>query len=388
MRKIIKNGKVLIGKSFQELDILIEEGKISALEQGSSEEVYEEILDAKGQVIIPGMIDIHTHGGNGIDFNHATKEDVFKVSQFFAEKGVTSYLPTILTDTQETMCQLLATIAEVKEEQEASKEKQGASILGIHMEGPFLCSAFKGAMPEHLIRQGSVEDIKMYQQASKNTIRYMTVSVENKGALEVIHYLKEQGIVASIGHTGAEYEKCIACIEAGAASSTHVFNAMGSIHQHRPSAIGAALETDIYSEMICDGFHLHPGIVRLMIKAKGKNKVIAITDSIMAAGLSDGNYKLGVNDIVVKNGDAQLATDGVRAGSTLTLDKALRNLKTFTHKPMEELIAFMTLNPATLLGVEDRKGSIEIGKDADLVILDANGEPCMTMVEGSVVYRK
>lgn len=385
-KSLIINGKVLYNHQFVETDVVIADGKIVLVDKQEDRSNYDEIIDAKGNFVLPGFIDIHTHGGNGIDINHASKEDILKLSKFFATKGVTSYLPTILTDTHEKMCELLGNIAEAKEEQEKEEEK-GAQILGIHMEGPFLCVQYKGAMPEELILDASVAAVKDYQKASKNIIKYMTVSPENKGIRKVITYLKEQGIVASMGHTGADYDTCSSCVESGVTSSTHVFNAMGTIHQHRPDAIGASLELDVYSEMICDGFHLHPGIVRLMIKAKGIDKAIAITDSIMAAGLEDGNYKLGVNDIVVIGGDAQLVDSGVRAGSTLTMDKAVRNLMKFSNRPLEEVSRFVSSNPATMLGIEGTKGEIAIGKDADLVILSEEHTLLYTIIKGEVVYK-
>ena len=176
-------------------------------------------------------------------------------------------------------------------------------------------------------------------------------------------------------------------IENGAASCTHIFNAMKLLHQHFPAIMGAALESDIYCEAICDGRHLHPAVVRLLIKTKGLDKVVAITDSIMAAGLPDGNYKLGVNDVVVVDGDAKLASNGVRAGSTLTTGAALKNLMAFTARPMEEILRLLTENPAKLIGVFDRKGSIAEGKDADIVILDRMDNVVDTFVMGKLVNR-
>ena len=181
---------------------------------------------------------------------------------------------------------------------------------------------------------------------------------------------RELGIVTAIGHSGADYDTAMAAIAAGAAAATHTFNAMQLLHQHRPAILGAVLESDVYCEAICDRRHLHPGIVRLLLKTKGLDRVAAITDSIMAAGLPDGNYHLGVNEVVVEAGDAKLVSDGTRAGSTLTQDTALRNLLEDTGRPLEEVLPLLTENPARLIGVFDRKGSIADGKDADLVVLD------------------
>lgn len=192
----------------------------------------------------------------------------------------------------------------------------------------------------------------------------------------------------AIGHSGADYDTSMKAIENGAASCTHTFNAMKLLHQHFPAIMGAAMESDIYCEAICDGRHLHPGVVRLLIKTKGIDKVVAVTDSIMAAGLPDGNYKLGVNEVVVVDGDAKLASNGVRAGSTLTTGQALKNIMKFTGRPIEEVLQLLTVNPAKLIGVFDKKGSIADGKDADLVILDEENNVTDTFVRGKQVNKE
>ena len=194
------------------------------------------------------------------------------------------------------------------------------------------------------------------------------------------------GIGQCIGHSGADYDTSMEAIRRGARCVTHTFNAMRLFHQHQPAIMGAALESDCWCEAICDGRHLHPGTVRMLLKCKGWDRVIAITDSIMAAGLPDGNYKLGVNDVVVRDGDAVLASNGVRAGSTLTLAQALRNIVAFTDHPVQDVIPLMTANPAKALRMDDRKGSIEVGKDADMVLLDDALNVVMTVGLGRVIY--
>ena len=224
--------------------------------------------------------------------------------------------------------------------------------------------------------------LEEYQKRAEGNIKYITISPEVEGIADDIPKMKELGITVAIGHSGADYETSWKAINNGAECSTHTFNAMKLLHQHFPAIMGAALESDIYCEAICDGRHLHPGTVRLLIKTKGIDKVVAITDSIMAAGLPDGNYKLGVNDVVVKDGDAKLADTGVRAGSTLTQDVALKNLLTFTGRPLEEVLLLLTENPAKLLKIFDTKGSIADGKDADLVVLDEANEIADVFVGG------
>lgn len=372
----IVNGQVYIDHCFQEKTICIQGGKIKLLEPGA--QTSGSVFDAAGRKIVPGFIDIHTHGAVGVDVNGATVPDLEKIGMFFAKNGTTSWLASILTDTEE---QTSHAISQCTAYQAAAGK--GAHLLGIHLEGPFLTSEYKGAMPEHLLRKGSVDLVKSYQRQANGSIRYITVSPEVEGVIELIPALREQGIVVAIGHSGADYDTAMAAIQAGAAACTHTFNAMAPLHQHRPAIIGASLESDIYCEMICDGLHLHPAIVRLLWKTKGAHRLVAITDSIMAAGLPDGNYHLGVNQVVVEHGDAKLASDGTRAGSTLAQDRALRNLLTFTGLPLEQILPVLTENPARLIGVYDRKGSIEDGKDADLVLLDDQNQVVDVFLRGS-----
>ena len=383
MEQYIVNGKVFLDGSFQEKTIGVEGGCIRILPKDGALEEGAKVYDAEGKKVVPGFLDIHTHGAGGVEVNAATAEGLGKIGQFMATQGTTSWLCSVLTDTKE---QTLWCIDEFKKHKKL--ENDGADLLGIHLEGPFLAKEFKGAMPEHLLRDADVELLKEYQEAAEGNIRYLTVSPEIEGIVDAIPAVRDLGIVVAIGHSGADYDTSMKAIENGAASCTHIFNAMKLLHQHFPAIMGAAMESDIYCEAICDGRHLHPGVVRLLIKTKGLDRVVAITDSIMAAGLPDGNYKLGVNDVVVVDGDAKLASNGVRAGSTLTTGQALKNIMKFTGRPIEEVLQLLTVNPAKLIGVFDKKGSIADGKDADLVILDEENNVKDTFVRGKQVNKE
>ena len=378
----IVNGQVYIGRRFEEKALCLRDGKLQVLGKNASVPEGGRMIDVCGKRVVPGFIDVHTHGAVGVDVNGASTEDLEKISRFFAGNGTTSWLCSVLTDTVE---QTEWCIDQFKAHK--AGEQPTSELLGIHLEGPFLASEYKGAMPERLLRKGDPELLRRYQERAEGNIRYITVSPEVEGVVDMIPTARELGIAAAIGHSGADYETSMEAIRQGAQAATHTFNAMGLLHQHRPAIMGAALESDVYCEMICDGRHLHPGVVRLLIKTKGMDKVVAITDSIMAAGLPDGNYHLGVNEVVVEDGDAKLASTGVRAGSTLTQDAALRNLLAFTGRPMEELLPALTENPAKLIGMFDRKGSIADGKDADLVVLDGENRVDMVFTRGRLLER-
>ncbi|NBH82536.1 N-acetylglucosamine-6-phosphate deacetylase [bacterium C-53] len=382
MEQYIVNGRVFTDGKFQEKTIGVEGGCLHILPTDTEIPEGANVYDAKGKRVAPGFIDLHTHGALGVDVNAASAEELGKIGHFMATQGTTSWLCSVLTDTKE---QTLWCIDEFKKHREMDCDD--ANLLGIHLEGPFLAKEYKGAMPEHLLLDADVELLKEYQDAAEGNIRYLTVSPEIEGIVDAIPAMKELGIVVAIGHSGADYDTSMKAVENGAASCTHTFNAMKLMHQHFPAIMGAALESDIYCEAICDGRHLHPAVVRLLIKAKGLDKVVAVTDSIMAAGLPDGNYKLGVNDVVVEDGDAKLASNGVRAGSTLTTGQAFKNILSFTGRPAEEILGLLTENPAKLIGVFDKKGSIEDGKDADLVILDDDNNVVDTFVMGRQISR-
>ena len=373
----IKGAEVYIDNGFSRKTIEIIDSKIKIHDENYVLPDDGELVEASGKKLVPGFIDIHTHGGVGVDVNAATADEFEKIGEFFAKNGTTSWLCSVLTDTEEQTLWCIDQFNEYKK-----KKRKGSDLVGIHLEGPFLAKEYKGAMPEFLLRKFDIDLLKKYQERSGGNVRYLTVAPEVDGIAGGIKEMTELGIAVSLGHSGADYETTMKAIENGATASTHTFNAMKLLHQHFPSIMGAVMESDVYCEAICDGRHLHPGVVRLLIKTKGLNRVVAVTDSIMAAGLPDGKYKLGVNDVVVEEGDAKLADTGVRAGSTLTQNVALLNLLKFTGRPLEEILPILSENPAKLIGIYDRKGSIEDGKDADLVLLDEENKISEVFVRG------
>ena len=377
---VITNALVYTGHRFVPREVYVEEGRVAQLAEKVNAPAGCPRLDLGGKRLVPGFIDIHTHGAAGVDVNAATAAQLNgTIGHFFASQGTTGWLCSVLTDTPE---QTLWCLDQAK----AAMKEEGdwAQLLGVHLEGPFLASQYKGAMPEHLLQKGSAELFAKYEAAGEGAVKYMTVSPEVEGVPAMVRDIAARVKVA-IGHSGAEYDTAMECIANGAVSATHTFNAMRLFHQHQPAIMGAVLESDVYCEAICDGRHLHPASVRLLLKCKGWDRVVAVTDSIMAAGLPDGNYKLGVNDVVVEDGDAKLASDGTRAGSTLTTGQALKNLVRFTGEGPEKVLPLLTENPADLLGLP-RKGRIAPGCDADFVVLGEDLAVLRTIVGGRTVY--
>lgn len=374
----IINADIYVEGQFRTGVLGIHEGMINYYPAGCEIPADAEVLDGTHKKVVPGFIDIHTHGAVGVDVNGASADDFEKIGSFFAGNGTTAWLASVLTDTSEQTDRCINAYKEYR-----SHPRSGAKLLGFHMEGPFLAEEYKGAMPKELLRTGDIGLVDHYQAMAEGAIRYITVSPEVEGVMDMIPALAKRKIAVAIGHSGADYVTAMEAIRRGARAITHTGNAMRLLHQHEPAIWGAALESDAYCEIICDGRHLHPGTVRLILKTKGIHRVVAVTDSIMAAGLPDGSYHLGVNSVVVENGDAKLAATGVRAGSTLTQGRALQNLLAFTGLPLTDILPMLTENPAKLIGVYDRKGSIADGKDADLVLLNEKNEIADVFIGGT-----
>lgn len=334
-------------------------------------------LDCLDCYVLPGMIDIHTHGAMNIDFNHVTEEGLQAVNKFFLNQGVTGWLASIVTDDEQKMFENAKIISEYS-------KLSSNGCIGVHLEGPFLSIEYKGSMPEKYLKYFDYRLIQNIQDECHGQIKYITVAPEVEGVIEGIEKLQALNIVVSIGHSAATYDQAIKAIHKGAKVSTHTLNAMRLVHQHEPAISGAALASNIYCEVICDGLHLHPNTVDMMMKIKGAKKLIAITDSIMATGLSDGNYLLGAHEITVMNGDAKLKGLDIRAGSTLTMIKALKNTMQFTSKKIENVLPLFIDNPADLF--EPSLKSFKTQTTLNAVVLDKEYEVKHVIQNGKLIF--
>ena len=353
--------------TFNNVKILTEKGYvIGSIDINDSK--FGDIKESKGTnykyLMIPGFIDEHTHGAIHIDFATCKdKEEMEKLLAFYASQGVTSVFPTLLTEKDELIFKQLELIYEVS--------KTNPIIKGVHLEGPFLSKEFKGAQPESCLQIPTIKKIDQFIEHSHGLFRLMTIAPEVENAEEAIKYLTSKGIKVSMGHSAATFDDCTVALKNGATNITHCLNAMKGIHQHYPSIATAALYYDeLYNEVIIDGIHVHPEMVEFLRKIKTTDKIIGITDSLMAAGLPDGNYFIGNTPITVKNHDCVLTDSGVRAGSTLTMVNAFKNVKRFSHLSDLDASKICSLNCAKFFGLDKEIGSIKKGKHADFILMD------------------
>lgn len=385
-KTIILNGTIVTPfQSLEDKVISMEEGKIIAV--GEKENIFEpketEIIDAGEGFIVPGFIDMHVHGGGGFDIMDGKYEAVQQVAAAHSRFGTTAFLPTTMTMGKDKIIESLKSV------QEAFVKGTGAAeILGVHLEGPYINSERKGAQKKEDIKNPSIEEFLEFNLASGDLIRLVTIAPEMPGAIELIHWLSEHKIIASVGHSNATYEQVQESIRAGLNHVTHTFNAMSGLNHRDPGAAGAALSSpELTVEMIADGVHLHPAVMKILTRVKGAGKIVLITDAIRATSMPEGTYDLGGQDVIVSNGQARLK-DGTLAGSILTMDKAVRNMISMAGVSLGEAIQMATINPARCLGVQGRKGSLAAGNDADIVILDKELKVKLTMVKGKIVYNR
>ncbi|OEJ26298.1 N-acetylglucosamine-6-phosphate deacetylase [Streptomyces agglomeratus] len=321
-------------------------------------------LDLSGHWIVPGFVDMHVHGGGGASFTSGTAEDVLRGVRTHREHGTTTIAASTVTGEMDVLARQAALLSELV---------QQGDLAGIHFEGPFISPCRKGAHSEDLLRDPDPAEVRKLIDAAHGTAKMVTLATELPGGIESVRLLAEHGVIAAIGHTDATYEQTVEAIDAGATVATHLYNAMPALGHRTPGPIAALLEDErITVELINDGTHLHPAALELAYHRAGSARVAFITDAMDAAGFGDGTYALGPLAVEVRDGVARLAEGGSIAGSTLTLDTAFKRAVTVDRLPVEDVVRSVSANPARLLGVDDRVGSLEPGKDADLVVLDAD----------------
>lgn len=361
---IIQSKRIWIAGQFIAAQLEIQEGKILRVLPYGSRQADE---DCGNDRIVPGFIDIHTHGAYNFDTNDGEPEGLREWMRRIPEEGVTSILPTTVTQMPDVLEKAVTNVAAV-----AREGYEGAQMLGIHFEGPYLDMEYKGAQPPEAIARATVEQFKRYQEAAEGMIKYITLAPEHDEDFALTRYCSQNGVVVSMGHSSATYEQALLGIANGATSMTHVYNGMTPYHHRKPGLVGTALRVrDIYGEVICDGCHSHLAALNNFFTAKGRDYSIMISDSLRAKHCPPGGaYQLGGHDIEIgEDGLARLKGTETIAGSTLFLNRGLKILVEEAMVPFDAALNSCTINPARCLGVDDRKGRIAAGIDADLVRL-------------------
>lgn len=374
---IIQSKKVWIADQFTPAQLELEDGIIKEIYPYNEKEVTKDYGDLR---ILPGFIDIHCHGAYGFDTNDANPEGLRKWAKGIVDEGVTSFLATTLTQSEEVLTNAVSNVAKVVEE-----GYEGAEILGIHFEGPYLNKAHKGAQPEEYCVKPNIEQFKRYQKAAHGLIKYITMAVENDEDYALTKYCSQNNVVVSIGHSNATYKQAVQAYAHGARSMTHVYNAMTPFTHRANGLVGGALRIrNMYGEIICDGNHSTLAALNNFFTSKGPDYSIMITDSLMCKGFPVGTkFDFGGQEVVIyPDGSAHLVEAGNLAGSTLNVNKGLKILIEDALVPVNYAINACTSNPARCLHVDDRKGTIGVGYDADLVVLDKDYEVVQTYCKG------
>ena len=379
----IKGGKIILENEVLENKVIIFNDKIVDIldeenfQKKSLAKEMNKIIDAHGKYVSPGFIDVHIHGSGGKDTMDGEFTGLKIISETICKSGVTGFLPTTMTMEKEKIYKALDIVSLAMGE-----NINGAKILGAHMEGPFISPKYKGAQKEDYMLKPDFQFIKNYI----DIIKIITMAPEEDFEFEFIKSVKNNSnIVLSIGHTDSDYETATEAIRAGLSNASHFLNAMPPFHHRAPGAVGAVLKSNISFELIADTLHIHPAVFQILLNAKGKDKLLLITDSMRAGFMGAGNWELGGQEVVVDNNSARL-TDGTLAGSILTLNKAVFNILTYTDLEIYEAVALASLNPARLINMDKSKGSIKIGKDADLVIFDEELKVDLSISGGKIIY--
>ncbi len=382
---LFRNGAVVLADTVLfKSDVLVKDAKIAEVGPDLRRPRGADEIDATGHHVAPGFIDLHVHGGVGQMFEFAHADGYAKIAETLARHGTTGFLATLAVLPHE------GTMSAIETAVEFSAASGGAKMLGIHMEGPYLSPEAAGAQMVSAMRTPSLDELDEYRTAAGELLKIMTLAPELDGALEVISALGRHGIVAAAGHSNATFDEIRQAAQAGLTHISHTYNAMRPLHHREPGVVGAALAMDLLTaELICDGHHVHPAAVSVVMRCKPRDKIVLVSDSVAALGLPEGEHDfLGV-PVLVKDGAVRLKHADSLAGSVLTLDVAIKNLfHWFGEIALREIFMMASLNPARVIGIDATKGQIAVGKDADVVLIDERFEVAMTMVEGRIVYRR
>ena len=382
----ITNGTVLSEGKEHKWDVLIHDGKIvyagpdaaEVLGRMNAGEVS--VIDASGKYVSPGFIDIHTHGGAGADFMDGSMEAYRTALHLHTSHGTTLIYPTTLTGAKDSLLDSVKSYQEIK-----AAGIEGAEMGGLHFEGPYFAYSKKGAQDPRYLRNPDPEEYMELLEEAHGDIARWSLAPELPGALEMAEKISAKGVLVAMGHTDATFDEAMSAAKDGVNHATHLFNAMSALAHRNPGVVGAALASDNVSvEVIADTFHINPGLYSIVSKIKG-DKMVLITDCTRAGGMPDGEYTLGGQKIIV-NGIECLLEDGTIAGSVLKLNNAVKNVRDNTDLPLWKVVAAASLNPAKAIGVSDRKGSLEVGKDADIIICDSEFNVEKTIIGGEIRY--
>lgn len=375
--KCIINGKIVLENQILQNKVLVFDNKIVDIANEVPNEC--EIIDAKGKFVTPGLIDIHIHGNMGKDTMDGSEESLTTIAKSIARHGVTSFLPTTMTMDEELINNALKSIKDCM-----NNKIKGSQILGAHLEGPFINNDYKGAQNSQFIVAPSYDLIKQYE----DVIKIITYAPETDKEFRFTKEIrKNTDIVLSIGHSNATFEEAREAINLGASNITHIFNGMNGLNHRDPGVVGAALTTNVYCEMIADEIHILKDLFQFILNNKGEDKIVLITDSIEAGGLDDGEYSLGGQKVIVKDNQARLES-GNLAGSVMPLNKMVYNFMNNTNLDINKVIKFASINPAKSIKIDYKKGSLEMGKDADIAIFDGKLNCYMSINNGEIIYKK
>lgn len=384
---LLKGGKVVTKSQVIEKGyVLVSNGVIQAVgetELLNWEPNCESIDINEDSLIFPGFIDPHIHGVSGADVMDATFEAMETISEALPQEGTTSFLATTMTENYSSLVNATRNVAEFM-----SSNYQGAEVLGLHLEGPFISPKQSGAQPRDNILGPNIKIFMELHNLAKGNIRLVTLAPEEKKGLELVSHLKSKGVVSAVGHSEATYEVINQAIKNGLTHATHLYNAMRPLHHREPGVVGGVfLHPEISAELILDGIHIAEEMAKLAFQIKGSKKIQLVTDSMRAKGLAEGKYQLGGQRVIVKKGQARLA-NGTLAGSILKMNEAVKSAHKLFTQNLCGLAHMSSTNAAEELGIADRKGSIEVGKDADIVVLNSDFEVLMTMCKGKVQFIK